>query len=1009
MSFTLIQGTVFSQTPAYLEYQVVIDPSAHLRFGLYYPVTYTFEIPPGMANLIAQYRYSLSDIWITLDTKTSTDYFNGINAARFDYPNRMAYLSVSFSSSSDTIYLRVMSGQNEIPIYFMGIPLYYDNRKAAVTVSLDDWEGANTAYFNDASQILVADRIHYSGGVITYRNPDWASIQSWVNTGYAEVASHSRIHPCSIADYEATSYLFEIEGSRNDILTYLTLPHPYVPVYIEPCGLDTDQIRQAILSAGYIATRGWEIPPATNNFALWGMDGSYQTVLYSYDTNAWPWYSGTAELRDHANAIFNSAYDNGGIYHLVDHPWHGLWYVGSYLSQHADYISNRLNVWYASFGDLYLYHYVQERGEVSVLPYENITSTPSLTLTNTNEPPTETATTTPSIEPTTTGTATATFTQTPTLNATESSTATLTPSPILTETPTQTPSPIYTPVPTSISTLPPTFTPTLTPTRTSTPTIMPSPTPSEIVNPADIATLSVGTDVLINFDNFPSPLDGRAIPAGYAGCTWNTLVEGAPWAGITTWNFYISNGGAQGTILFPRPVIVNSIQVSSGATNLFTLSSSGNPDSSITTSANSPRTLTTGWTNPVTSLTVRSSTFDQVFDDLRLTTSSSLPTSTPTSTGMPTNTPTITLTPTSGSTSTPTLTPLSTQTPTNTRTPTPTNTRTPTPTYTPTATATSSPTYTTTPTLTPTQMPLPTNTPTPTSTATASFTPSATHTPTATSTQTPTQTPSITPTLTPLPTNTLTQTPTNTPTNTQTPTPTLTPTNTQTPTPTATPTNTQTPTPTATPTNTSMPDLIFSSGFETGDFTDWSAVISVGGSPTVTSMAALEGNYGMQTVINSNQAQYVRDDLPTNESRYNIRFSFDPNSIRMSSGNVHEIFAAQSTGIDVYRIQFRYYGGSYQIRLDVRNNNGSYTTSSWFSFSDASHTIAVNWSASAAGARNGSAQLIIDGTSRANLSRINNDSLRVNEAFLGPLTGIDNGTRGTEYFDAFESYWINSF
>ena len=669
MAFTLIQGTVSSQTPAYLEYQVVIDPSAHLRFGLYYPVTYTFEIPAGITNLIAQYRYSLNDMWITLDTKTSTDYFNGINAARFDYPNTMAYLSVSFTSSTDTIYLRVMNGQNEIPIYFMGIPLYYDNRKAAVTVSLDDWEGANTAYFNDASQILVADRIHYSGGVITYRNPDWASIQSWVNTGYAEVASHSRIHPCSIDDYEATSYLFEIEGSRNDILTYLTLPHPYVPVYIEPCGVDTDQIRQAIISAGYIATRGWEIPPATNNFALWGMDGSYQTVLYSYDTNAWPWYSGTAELRDQANAIFNSAYDNGGIYHLVDHPWHGLWYVGSYLSQHADYISNRLDVWYASFGDLYLYHYVQERGEVSVLPYENTTSTPSPTLTNTNEPPTETATPTPSIEPTTTGTATATLTQTPTLNATESSTATLTPSPTITETPTQTQSPTYTPTPTSINTLTPTFTPTPTPTRTSTPTITPSPTPSEIVNPADIATLSVGTNVLINFDNFPSPLDGRAIPAGYAGCIWNTLVEGAPWAGITTWNFYITNGGAQGTIFFTRPVVVNSIRVSSSATNLFTLSSSGNPDASITTSANIPRTLTTGWTNPVTSLTVRSSTFDQVFDDLRLTASSILPTSTPTSTGMPTNTPTITLTPTAGPTSTHTLTPTSTRTPIPTSTP----------------------------------------------------------------------------------------------------------------------------------------------------------------------------------------------------------------------------------------------------------------------------------------------------------------------------------------------------
>ena len=142
---------------------------------------------------------------------------------------------------------------------------------------------------------------------------------------------------------------------------------------------------------------------------------------------------------------------------------------------------------------------------------------------------------------------------------------------------------------------------------------------------------------------------GSAIPAGYAGSTWDTLVEGAPWAGIASWNFYITNGGSQGTITFPRPVIINNIRVSSGASNTFTLISSGNPNVSTTTSGNSPRTLVTGWTNPITSLTVRSSTYDQVFDDLRLTTSSASPTSTPTQTGVPTAAPTNTNTPTPGS------------------------------------------------------------------------------------------------------------------------------------------------------------------------------------------------------------------------------------------------------------------------------------------------------------------------------------------------------------------------
>jgi hypothetical protein len=141
-----------------------------------------------------------------------------------------------------------------------------------------------------------------------------------------------------------------------------------------------------------------------------------------------------------------------------------------------------------------------------------------------------------------------------------------------------------------------------------------------VVDPADITTLPAGTNVLLDFNNFPTNVDGQPVPAHYSGCTWNALVEGSPWAGIPTWNIYITNGGPQGTINFPRPVIIKSVRVSSGSSNLYTLSSAGNPDVSLTTSNNTPQTLVTGWTSPVTSLTLHSSTGDQVYDDLRFTT-----------------------------------------------------------------------------------------------------------------------------------------------------------------------------------------------------------------------------------------------------------------------------------------------------------------------------------------------------------------------------------------------------
>ncbi len=209
--------------------------------------------------------------------------------------------------------------------------------------------------------------------------------------------------------------------------------------------------------------------------------------------------------------------------------------------------------------------------------------------------------------PTSTATATSTPTRTPTATATATATQNAT------NTPTATPTRTATPTATQNVTNTPTATPTQTPTPTS--------TPSEVVDPADIASLPPGTNVLIDFNNYTNPVDGQPVPNGYAGCTWNSLVEGAPWAGITTWNFYIANSGPQGEIVFPRPVIVNSLRVSSSSSNTFTLSSAGNPDVSLTTSGNNPQTLVTGWSNPVTSLTLRSSTSDQAFDDLRLTTS----------------------------------------------------------------------------------------------------------------------------------------------------------------------------------------------------------------------------------------------------------------------------------------------------------------------------------------------------------------------------------------------------
>ncbi|MBI3243363.1 MAG: hypothetical protein HYZ49_13825 [Chloroflexi bacterium] len=351
------------------------------------------------------------------------------------------------------------------------------------------------------------------------------------------------------------------------------------------------------------------------------------------------------------------------------------------------------------------------------------------------------------------------------------------------------------------------------------------------------------------------------------------------------------------------------------------------------------------------------------------------------------------------------------------------------PTATFTATATDTPLPpTATFTATNTNTPLPTNTPTATLTATSTDTATATATntlepPTATFTATATDTPINTPTPsnTPVNTDTATTVPSDTPVPpiaTDTPLPptataTFTATNTPVP-PTATFTATNTPLPptatatftaTATSTPTQNPDLIFADGFESGTLSAWTSNVNDLGDLSAQTAAALINANGLRAVIDDNNSIYVTDDTPNAEPRYRMRFYFDPNSITMVSGNAHYLFYGYSgTTTVVVRVEFRRSGSLYQIRAALSNDSTTFTSTSWFTIGDAPHYIEIDWRASSAvGANNGGLTLWIDGTQQANLTGIDNDTRRVDRARLGAVSGLDSGTRGTYYFDAFES------
>jgi hypothetical protein len=200
-------------------------------------------------------------------------------------------------------------------------------------------------------------------------------------------------------------------------------------------------------------------------------------------------------------------------------------------------------------------------------------------------------------------------------------------------------------------------------------------------------------------------------------------------------------------------------------------------------------------------------------------------------------------------------------------------------------------------------------------------------------------------------------------------------------------------------------DLIFADGFESTDLSAWTSSATDLGDLSVSGAAALVGSTGLQALIDDNTAIHVIDDEPTAESDYRARFYFDPNSVSMVSGDAHYIFTGYSgTSTEVVRAQFRFRKGNYELMAALRSDRSSWTNTSWLPLSDAPHTIELYWQAgTSAGANDGGLTLWLDGAQRANLTGVDNATRRIDRVRLGPVAGIDTGTRGTYYFDAFES------
>ena len=340
---------------------VIADAQAHIDYGLTYPVTYEFSIPQNSENLNVYRKHKDSHDWNLIDEKTSNDFFNGIEAVRFDYDGNIAYVSVGFSILSDTIYIKIENNINEnTNAPFKRISEYYDNRRAAVTVTADDWADYSNKKFIEACQNFRSYNLWYSVGIITRWINDqntWNAIQDQLDDGFIEVLSHSRTHPyVPYADLES-----EVVGSKEDIIEKLNLlnqnrsgSNEYVYAWVAPFGNYSEAIDTMTSKAKYLVSRMFTYDDIY--FSNWNSDlNKFDPVGGSMEVgNSSYW--GSTDINE-LNVTFDNAFSSNGVYHLITHP-NILEWNKNFTWSHLEYISNRKDIWYVGFGHLYLYRFI---------------------------------------------------------------------------------------------------------------------------------------------------------------------------------------------------------------------------------------------------------------------------------------------------------------------------------------------------------------------------------------------------------------------------------------------------------------------------------------------------------------------------------------------------------------------------------------------------------------------------------------------------------------------------
>jgi len=206
-----------------------------------------------------------------------------------------------------------------------------------------------------------------------------------------------------------------------------------------------------------------------------------------------------------------------------------------------------------------------------------------------------------------------------------------------------------------------------------------------------------------------------------------------------------------------------------------------------------------------------------------------------------------------------------------------------------------------------------------------------------------------------------------------------------------------------------MPQGIFANGFETGDFTNWSANT---GNVSVTTQAASDGNFGMEAALAGDTPGFVTDASPGLLADYFTLFNFNPNDAQFGDpGNIIELLAGlNDLDANVFALEMTQTIGvaasddtrataDYQVRLAVETAEGT-QYSDWFAISADWHTIEIEWHSE----EFGYVKIFVDGALVQTVKNLDTRDFLLDAVLLGPSGGqLGVTSSGTMYFDNFGS------